>query len=268
MVIGFLSDYGLQDEFVGVCHGVIAGRCANARVIDITHGIPRGDVRAGALVLAAALQFLPEGVAMAVVDPGVGGARRAIALSTARERRLLVGPDNGLLMAAAERAGGVLEAVDIGASAERLEPVSRSFHGRDIFAPVAAALADGAELSALGSAVASDTLVQLELGAAQVRDGALHARVLRADGFGNLSLDAAPQQLSELGVARGETVAVRVAGGAQHSARYVRSFGEVPIGALLLYEDSLGVLALAVNRGSAAALLGARAEHELWLARA
>lgn len=156
-VITFLSDYGLLDEFVGICHAVIARRCPPARVIDLTHAIPRHDVRAGAVVLAAAVPFLPPGVHLAVVDPGVGAegahGRRAVALRTADGDRLLVGPDNGLLMPAAARLAGVSEAVDIGASPERLEPVSRTFHGRDIFAPVAAALAGGAPspLSAIPS---------------------------------------------------------------------------------------------------------------------
>ncbi len=149
-VITFLSDYGQLDEFVGVCHGVMARRCPNARVIDLTHAIPRHDVRSGAIVLRSALPFLPVGVHLAIVDPGVSAvgrhARRCVAMRTVEEDHLLVGPDNGLLMPAAERLGGVAEAVDIGESPERLEPVSRTFHGRDIFAPVAAALAAGESL--------------------------------------------------------------------------------------------------------------------------
>ena len=151
--ITFLSDYGLADEFVGVVHGVIAGICPDARVIDVTHGIPRHDVRAGATVLERALPYLPAGVHLAVVDPDVGAQRRAVALRTAGEGRLLVGPDNGLLTPAAERFGGVGEAVEISASPWRLEPVSATFHGRDIFAPVSAALADGAALSAVGERI-------------------------------------------------------------------------------------------------------------------
>ena len=143
-VITFLSDYGQLDEFVGVCHGVMARRCPSARVIDLTHAIPRHDVRSGAIVLRSALPFLPAGVHLAVVDPGVSAigrhARRAVAIRTVEQDHVLVGPDNGLLMPAAERLAGVAEAVDIGESPERLRPVSRTFHGRDIFAPVAAAL--------------------------------------------------------------------------------------------------------------------------------
>src|SRR4051812_36018827 len=141
--ITFLSDYGLGDEFVGVVHGVIAGICPQAPVIDLGHGVPRQDVQAGALTLERALPYMPAGVHLAVVDPEVGARRRAVALRTAEEDRLLVGPDNGLLIPAAERFGGVLEAIEISTSPWRLEPVSATFHGRDLFAPVAARLPAG-----------------------------------------------------------------------------------------------------------------------------
>jgi S-adenosylmethionine hydrolase len=267
-VITFLSDYGLLDEFVGVCHGVIARRCPAARVIDLTHGIPRHDVRAGATVLEAALPYMPAGVHLAVVDPGVGAtgpdARRAVALRTAREERLLVGPDNGLLMPAAERLAGVAEAVDIGSSPERLQPVSRTFHGRDIFAPVAAALAAGASLAEVGEPLAAHELRRLELPAAQLVDGAVLAHVLRCDGFGNLVIDARAQQLAAAGMQPGSALALRHAG-RDHAASYVATFADVPAGELLLYEDAQQMIALAVNRGSAAELLGAGRDDEIVL---
>src|SRR5271154_5019006 len=206
-VITFLSDYGLLDEFVGVCHGVMARRCPNARVIDLTHAIPLHEVRSGAIVLRSALPFLPAGVHLAVVDPGVSAvgrhARRAVALRTAEHDHLLVGPDNGLLLPAAERLGGVAEAVDIGESPERLEPVSRTFHGRDIFAPVAAALAAGEPLSSLGDPLPVDQLRRIGLSSAQMGDGVLTVHVLRSDTFGNLILDAANEQLIALGAMPG-----------------------------------------------------------------
>ena len=145
---------------------------------------------AGALALERALPFTPAGVHLAVVDPEVGARRRAVALRTAEEDRLLVGPDNGLLMAAAERFGGVVEAVEISSSPWRLEPVSATFHGRDLFAPVAARLATGEDLSGAGEPMEVDDLVPLELPVARVEDGALVAHVIAADGFGNLLLDA------------------------------------------------------------------------------
>jgi len=268
-LITFLSDYGGMDEFVGVCHGVIARRCPSARVIDLTHRIPRHDVRTGASVLAGALPYLPvAAVHLAVVDPGVGAvgpaARRAIALRTAREDRLLVGPDNGLLMPSAEASGGVAEAVDIGRSRERLEPVSRTFHGRDIFAPVAAALAAGAALAAVGEPLPAGSLRGLELPAARITDGALAAHVLRADTFGNLILDARAEQLAELGARTGDALTVEHAG-SRHAARYALAFGDVAPGELLLYEDALRTLALAVNRGSAATELGVGPDDEIVL---
>jgi S-adenosylmethionine hydrolase len=270
-MITFLSDYGLLDEFVGICHGVIARRCPPARVIDLTHTIPRHDVRAGATVLTAALPFLPAGVHLAVVDPGVGAegphGRRAVALRTAGGDRLLVGPDNGLLMPAAARLGGVCEAVDIGASPERLEPVSRTFHGRDIFAPVAAALADGAPLAAVGDPLPVAELRGLELPSAEVLDGALVAHVLHADTFGNLVLDARAEQLAALGARRGDVVSVHL-GGRSEAARYASTFADVAPGALLLYEDAQRMLALAVNRGSAAELLDVGRDDELVVRRA
>jgi hypothetical protein len=265
-VITFLSDYGYRDEFVGVCHGVIARRCPTARVIDLTHAIPRHDVRTGAEVLRAALPYTPAGVHLAVVDPDVGAlgalARRAVALRSAEEDRLLVGPDNGLLMPAAELLGGAVEAVDIGGSPERLEPVSRTFHGRDIFAPVAGALAAGARLDAVGEPLAVDQLRRLELSSAHLGDGELRAHVLRFDNFGNVILDADAGQLAALGVGLGETLTVRHAG-RFHAVRYASTFADVPVGELLGYEDAQRMLALAVNRGSAAELLRAQRGDEL-----
>ena len=160
--ISFLSDYGLADEFVGVCHAVIATICPDAEVIDITHGIPRHDVRAGALVLRGAVPYLPAGPVLAVVDPEVGAERRAVAVR-AGDGRLLVGPDNGLLSLAADVCGGVSEAVDIARSRFRLEPVSATFHGRDVFVPVGAQLAAGADLREAGEPLDPDELVALEL---------------------------------------------------------------------------------------------------------
>ena len=150
--ITFLSDYGLRDEFVGVVHAVIATIAPEARVIDLSHGVPRQDVAAGARMLARSLPFAPAGVHLAVVDPEVGARRRAVALLTAEDERMLVGPDNGLLLPAADRFGGVAEAVEISASPWRLEPVSATFHGRDVFAPVAARLAAGEPLGRGGPA--------------------------------------------------------------------------------------------------------------------
>jgi S-adenosyl-L-methionine hydrolase (adenosine-forming) len=264
--ITFLSDYGFKDEFVGVCHGVIARRCPRARVIDITHGIPRHDVRAGALALASALQYMPAAVHLAVVDPGVGGSgeesRRAVALRVRHEDRHLVGPDNGLLLPAAKLLDGVVEAVDIGRSPERLEPLAATFHGRDIFAPVSAALAAGEALAALGEPLEVEELRELELSLARIDQGRLGVHVQYVDHFGNLILDAPHAMLAALGLRLGQRVVVLV-GDASHQARYASTFADVRAGELLLYQDSRQMAALAINRGSAAQLLGVAANAEL-----
>ena len=260
--ISFLSDYGLTDEFVGVVHGVIARICPQARVIDVSHGIPRQDVRAGATVLARALPYLPAGVTVAVVDPEVGAERRAVAIRCAEEDRLLVGPDNGLLMPAAERFGGVAEAVEISRSSWRLEPVSATFHGRDLFAPVAARLAGGEPLGAAGSPLEPDELVRIELTRARVEGGALVARIIDRDGFGNLALDAVHRNLARTTLKIGTPISVRLRG-RRASGIYARTFADVRTGGLLLYEDAGGALALAVNGGDASALLGARRGDEV-----
>src|SRR3954462_1244656 len=172
--ITFLSDYGLHDEFVGVCHGVVARIAPAARVIDLTHGIARHDVRTGALVLRRALPYCPAGVHLAVVDPGVGAGRRGLALRTTEEDRILVGPDNGLLSLAAQRFGGIAEVVDVARSPHRLDPVSATFHGRDVFAPVAAHLAAGAELADAGDPIDPDEIVRLDMPLAFLEEGELY----------------------------------------------------------------------------------------------
>ncbi|MDQ3676685.1 MAG: SAM-dependent chlorinase/fluorinase [Actinomycetota bacterium] len=259
-VVTFLTDYGCSDEFVGVCHGVIARIAPQASVIDITHGVRRHDVRAGAVILRRAIGFMPVGVHLAVVDPGVGGERRAVALRCAADGHVLVGPDNGLLAAAAERLGGVAEAIDIGRSPLRLQPVSRTFHGRDIFAPVAAHLAAGTAWPEAGEPLDPDTLVTLDLPRPRVNASAVVAHVLTADGYGNVALDAELGDLAGSGLKIGGAVSVN-----GRRALYANAFGDVPEGELVLYEDGFGALAVAVNRGSAleALELGLDAEVEL-----
>ena len=259
--ITFLSDYGHTDEFVGVCHGVIAGICADARVIDITHGVQRHDVRGGALALRNALPYMPAGVHLAVVDPEVGRERRGVAVRVADER-LLVGPDNGLLSLAAERLGGVVEAVDIGRSRWRLEPVSATFHGRDIFAPVAAHLAAGAALGDAGDPCDPDELVRLELPRPRVENGEVVAHVLAADRFGNLQLDVTHDDLAGSGLRLGRRLELE-AGTDRYPAHYAVTFADVPDGDLLVYEDASRTLAIAVNRGSAADILGVDRDAEV-----
>jgi S-adenosyl-L-methionine hydrolase (adenosine-forming) len=259
-VVTFLSDYGLDDDFVGVCHGVIARIAPDVRVIDITHGIARHDVRSGALVLRRALAFMPPGVHLAVVDPEVGAQRRAVALRCAGdEERVLVGPDNGLLSLAVQHFGGVVEAVDVGRSPLRPEPVSASFHGRDVFAPVAAHLAAGSA----SLAEAGDPLdpAELDLPHARATEDGLLTHALHADRYGNVVLDAGHEDLAGSGLRLGRAVTVN-----GRPALYATTFADVPPGGLLLYEDGYRVLSLAVNRGSALAALGLDLDDEVLIA--
>jgi S-adenosylmethionine hydrolase len=263
-VVTFLSDYGLDDDFVGVCHGVIARIAPAARIIDITHGIARHEVLSGALVLRRALGYMPAGVHLAVVDPGVGSERRAIALRCAGDQRqVLVGPDNGLLTLAAQRLGGVVEAVDLGASPLGLKTLSASFHGRDLFAPVAAHLASGLALARAGEPLDPAGLVALDLPRAHVTDSGLVAHVLHADRYGNAMLDAGREDLYASGLRPGGAITVNGV-----RAAFATTFADVPAGELLLYEDGYGDLSLAVNRGSALEALGLEIYAGVQIARA
>ncbi|MGI9184030.1 MAG: SAM hydrolase/SAM-dependent halogenase family protein [Solirubrobacteraceae bacterium] len=261
-ILTFLSDYGLVDHFVGVCHGVIAGICPTARIIDLDHGIGRHDVRAGATVLAEALPYLPIGVHLAVVDPDVGAERRAVALAAA-DGRMLVGPDNGLLLPAAEQAGGVVAAADIARSPFRLEPVSATFHGRDLFAPVAAALANGVTVPEVGDPLNPAELVALELPEAHMEGGTLITHVRYVDGFGNVQLNAGHEQLAGSGLKLGHAALVALDADRALPAQYARTFADVARGELLLYEDAARRLSVAVSHGDAAQRLGVGIDDEL-----
>ena len=261
-VITFLSDYGLSDDFVGVCHGVIAQICPQARIIDLTHGIPRHDVLAGAIVLGQALTYLPRGVHLAVVDPDVGAQRRAIALRLA-SGRLLVGPDNGLLSVAASVGGGITQAADIAHSRYRLQPVSATFHGRDIFAPVAAALAGGAGLRDVGEPLYPGAVVALDLPEPRQDGGTLVAHVRYIDHFGNLQLNATHEHLAEAGLKLGRSVRIELGDRSSHPVHFARTFADAAPRELLLYEDAQRRLAIAVRDGDAAAALGLAVDAEV-----
>jgi hypothetical protein len=256
VVITFLSDFGLQDDFVGTCHGVIKRIAVDAEIIDITHGIPPQQVLQGALVLANTLPYMPPGIHLAVVDPGVGSARRPLALRD-RDGRHYVGPDNGLLLPAADRFGGVAAAHELANAEYALQPVSRTFHGRDLFAPAAAHLACGVALDVLGPPVAADALVRLDLPEPELGAGEIAATVLYVDRYGNVQLNLTRAHLERAGIQPGKRLEVEL-GGSVHEVVAARTFSEVPPGGAILYEDSYQNVALAVSRGSASERYGTR----------
>jgi S-adenosyl-L-methionine hydrolase (adenosine-forming) len=265
VIVSLLTDYGHDDDFVGVCHGVIRSISPEVQIVDITHGIPRHEVRHGALVLRNTLPYMPEGVHMAVVDPQVGTERRGIALRC-EDGRLLVGPDNGLLSLAWPRFGGVDLVVDISRSPHRLEPVSATFHGRDIFAPVAAYLANGWALAEAGEPIDPGELVGIELPKPRRQeDGALIAHVLSVDRFGNAALNVGHDDLADTGLRLGWPVLIEAGAGRRRRAQYAVTFADVAPGELLVYEDAWRMLAVAVNRGNAARELALRPDSELRL---
>lgn len=263
MIVTLLTDYGHEDEFVGVCHGVIRTIHPEAQIVDITHGIERFGVRHGALVLRNTLPYMPKGVHVAIVDPQVGTERRALALRT-EDGRVLVGPDNGLLSLAWERCGGIDRVVDITRSPHRLEPVSATFHGRDLFAPVAAHLAAGAHLADAGDPLDPDTLTVLELPQPRVEDGELIGHVLLVDRYGNAALDVGHDELAGTGIRLGTAVEVEIAG-TGHPATFTQTFADVGPGELIVYEDAHRALAIAINRGDAATALALRPDSEVRL---
>jgi S-adenosyl-L-methionine hydrolase (adenosine-forming) len=263
MIVTLLTDYGHDDDFVGVCHGVILAIHADAQIVDITHGIDRYGVRQGAIVLRNTLPYMPIGVHVGVVDPQVGTERRAVALRT-DDGRVLIGPDNGLLSLAWERCGGVALAVDITRSPHRMEPVSATFHGRDIFAPVAAHLAAGAELADAGDPLDPTTLEAVHLPEPRSEDGALVAHALVVDRFGNAGLNVDHDDMAGSGITLGGTVELEV-GGEHYLATYTQTFADVRPGELLVYEDAYRSLAVAINRGDAAATMGLQPDAEVRL---
>lgn len=256
MVICFLTDFGLRDDFVGVCHGVIEKIAPGTRVIDVTHGIPAQAVLQGALVLAGTLPYMPAGVHLAVVDPGVGGIRRPLALRD-REGRFFVGPDNGLLIPAAERAG-IESAVELANPTYALPSISRTFHGRDLFSPAAAHLARGVAIDELGPPLDPDALVHLDLPEPTIDQVAATAAatMLYADSFGNVALNLTREHLEEIGCVPGSRIELEL-GGERYFATATRTFGDARQGDVILYEDSYRNMSIAINRGSAAELLHA-----------
>jgi S-adenosylmethionine hydrolase len=261
--ISFMTDFGVGSSAPSVCRGVMLGIAPDARLVDVTHAIRQFAVRDGAFLLARSVPYFPVGVHVAVVDPGVGTARRPIALQTARGD-FLVGPDNGLLLPAARALGGMVGARALENRVLWLETVSHTFHGRDIFSPVAAHLATGTPFETVGPILDQSEITDLSLPGATPRDGGLDTSVLLIDAFGNCRLAG---ETGDLALAFGAMQGGRLfelvlpERGAHPAGRvavaWVATFGDVPVGMPLLFEDAdYAGPALAVNQGSAAERLG------------
>jgi S-adenosyl-L-methionine hydrolase (adenosine-forming) len=254
--VSLLTDFGMDGPWVAICKGVILSLAPDVRFVDISHEVPPFAVRAGAFVLAAALPELPVGVHLAVVDPGVGTARRPLVVRAARGD-LLVGPDNGLLLDAVDALGGVEAAHELTAQEYRRATSARTFHGRDIFAPAVGHLLCGVPTIAFGPALATSSLVRLAPPAVVVSPGALRTAVLYVDRFGNVKLAGGPAALADaLGPpAPGDRLRL-TASGREYETVWGETFGDAAPGASILYVDSLGHLSLAINQGDAARELG------------
>ena len=262
----FLSDFGFEDAFLGVCKGVIARTAPEVRVLDVLHLVAPQDVAQGAAVLASAIGYLPSpAVHLAVVDPFRAAPVRGVAVRTG-DGSTFVSPDNGLTSQAWAAAGGPIAAAVLDRPELWLPKPARTFRGRDVFSPVAARLAAGLPLEQVGTALAVDDLVRLPQRAATVDDDHVHSEVVQVDHFGNLTLNCQRGDLEAAGIALGDTVELRC-GGRTMSVPFATTYGEVRPGRLAVCEDSFRTITLAVNQGSAAATLRAARGEPMVIAR-
>jgi S-adenosylmethionine hydrolase len=249
--VSLLTDYGLVDEFAGVIKAVIRDIAPHARTIDLTHQIAPFDVRAGALALARCIAYVPSGVVLGIVDPGVGGSRRAIAIEVADGEGVLVGPDNGLLAPAVAMAGGSGRAVSLTNDEYHLQSHGATFAGRDIFAPVVGHLCNGVDLEELGELVDADELMPGIVPLPRQEGDALVGEVLWVDHFGNCQLNIGPDEIAQWG----QRVELRF-GESQRVATRQHTFSDINTGSIGLVVDSAGMLAVVLDQRSAAAELG------------
>lgn len=260
--ISFLSDFGHDDEFVGVVKSVIRELAPHAAVIDLTHSIPPFDVRAGSLALARAVQYVPKGVILAVVDPGVGTDRKAVAVQVAGGDGIFVGPDNGLLASAVAMAGGAERAVALTNPVYQLPAPGPTFAGRDIFGPAAAHLCNGVELGELGEEVDVHSLTPGVLPLTRLEGDRLVGEVLWVDRYGNAQLNVDPDEIEHLG----DAVLLRI-GEDVRAARRAPTYGAIGRGQIGLVVDSYGLVSICLERQSAAEELGIAAGDEVQLER-
>ena len=250
--VTFLTDFGLQDDFVGTCHGVIKRLAPEAEIIDITHGIEPQQVLQGAMVLANTIPYMPA---------GVGSSRRCVVL-TGVDGRHYVGPDNGLLVPAAERLGGIESANELRNAKYRLEPVSLTFHGRDVFSPAAAHLATGLDPAELGPAVDPATLVRLPLPEPEVGTRRIRATILYVDRFGNVQLNLSLEHLAQVGIEPGTEVELQLPVD-RYFAVAARTFADARPGDIILYEDAYGNVSIAISNGNAGEMFSAEAGQDV-----
>ena len=261
--ICFLSDYGLSDDFVGLCKGVMLRVAPGVTIVDLTHEVPGFGVAAGVEILEHATRYMPDNaVYLGIVDPGVGTERRALALSSAGGA-LLVGPDNGLLVPAAESLGGIVNAVSLTNADYHVQPVSSTFHGRDIFAPAAAYLAAGLDVRCLGEPVDPASLAHVEpISAKKEGSNTITATIIDVDRYGNARLSMTEEEADlELGM----QLKIEAAEGGEIPVRYVETFGHSKVGDLVLVPDSHQRLSLSVNQGNASRALGLEAGDRMRL---
>jgi S-adenosylmethionine hydrolase len=247
--ISFLSDFGLADEFVGVVHGVLAKLSPGSRIIDVGHGTPPGDVKAAALSLTRAIQYLPEGVALVVVDPGVGSDRLALAVET--DWGFFVGPDNGVLSPAVAMVGGAHVMVSIDNPEARIPSPGETFQGRDVFAPAAALLASGeAAINDLGPELGPGSVQPLLLPLPETQGNLVTGETWWVDRFGNVQTNIGPDDLAAVGLAPGSMITVKV-GATLHTVPWAAAYSDVESGSPLVHVDSAGLIAIAVRDGAA-----------------
>jgi S-adenosyl-L-methionine hydrolase (adenosine-forming) len=261
--VSFLSDYGLRDEFVGVCHAVMLDLAPHLRIVDVTHDIAPFDVRAGALTLVRSVQYLPEGIVLAIVDPGVATDRRCLAVEV--ENGWLVGPDNGLLAPSVAMLGGPRTVVALTNSEYQLAAPGATFAGRDVMAPAAAHLANGVEITELGDPVDPASLVPGLLPLPREEGGDFVGEVLWVDRFGNCQTNIDPDALVVRGVQLGDAVEVRF-GNETRRARFVEAFAHAKPSEVVVLVDSYGLLTIALDQRSAASELRLRAGSNVTIA--
>ena len=258
--VSLLTDYGTDDEFVGVLKAVIRDLAPHATTIDLTHGIRPFDVRAGSLALARAISYVPEGVVVAVVDPGVGTRRLAIAVEVAAGAGVLVGPDNGLLAPAVAVLGGATRAVQLTNTDYQLATPGATFAGRDVFAPAAAHLCNGVDVAELGPPIDPATLLPGTVPLPRVEDDGLHAEVLWVDRFGNLQLNVSEDDVDTMG----DRISLQFRDKVR-TAQRAATYGDIKPGAVGVVVDSYGLISICLDRHSAAAELGLGPSDEVIL---